>query len=138
MLVFTVVTIIFLPLSTVASILGMNTSDVRDMDDGQWVFWATALPPLLLILGVCFAWIGDVRGIGRSLSGLFRSGRGGAVAMPPAEMVMAGGRVGGESGRARTYGLGHGDLPGSSRPVLRQYSGAPPMMVNSRIRSCRW
>lgn len=34
-LVFTVVTIIFLPLSFVTSYLGMNTSDIRDMDNKQ-------------------------------------------------------------------------------------------------------
>lgn len=33
--VFTIVTIIFLPISTVSSIFGMNTSDVRDMEQSQ-------------------------------------------------------------------------------------------------------
>ena len=42
-LVFTIVTIIFLPMSFVSSFFGMNVSDVRDMVYGQWVFWATGL-----------------------------------------------------------------------------------------------
>ena len=38
--IFTVVTVVFLPLSFVTSYLGMNTSDIRDMEQGQWLFWA--------------------------------------------------------------------------------------------------
>ena len=41
---FTIVTVIFLPLSTVAGILGMNTNDIRNMEQGQWLFWAVAAP----------------------------------------------------------------------------------------------
>lgn len=53
--VFTVVTIIFLPISTVSGILGMNTADVRNMDNGQWVFWAAAIPlTTLVVLGSLF------------------------------------------------------------------------------------
>jgi uncharacterized membrane protein len=40
--VFTIITVIFLPLSFVASVFGMNTSDVRNMALTQWVFWASA------------------------------------------------------------------------------------------------
>ncbi|KAF2439176.1 hypothetical protein P171DRAFT_476960 [Karstenula rhodostoma CBS 690.94] len=43
-LVFTIVTVIFLPLSFVTSYLGMNTSDIRDMENKQSLFWETALP----------------------------------------------------------------------------------------------
>lgn len=43
-LIFTLVTIIFLPLSFVASVFGMNTSDIRDMNSDQTLFWAIALP----------------------------------------------------------------------------------------------
>jgi hypothetical protein len=38
-LVFTIVTIIFLPLSFVSSFFGMNTIDIREMTQGQGVFW---------------------------------------------------------------------------------------------------
>jgi len=43
-LIFTAVTVIFLPLSFIASVLGMNTNDVRNMDLSQWVYWVTAIP----------------------------------------------------------------------------------------------
>ena len=53
---FTIVTIIFLPISTVATILGMNTRDVRNMEKTQWVFWAAALPvTAVVIVGSLFA-----------------------------------------------------------------------------------
>ena len=42
-IVFTVVTIIFLPLNFVSSFFGMNFSDIRDMNQTQWLFWAVAL-----------------------------------------------------------------------------------------------
>lgn len=41
-LVFTIVTIIFLPLSFVASYLGMNTYDIRNMTQNQSLFWIVA------------------------------------------------------------------------------------------------
>jgi hypothetical protein len=40
--VFTIITVIFLPLSFVASVFGMNTADIRDMALTQWVFWVSA------------------------------------------------------------------------------------------------
>ena len=43
-MIFTTVTVIFLPLSVVASVFGMNTADMRNMESGQWAFWAAALP----------------------------------------------------------------------------------------------
>lgn len=43
-MVFTVVTIIFLPLSFVTSFFGMNTIDIRDMSSSQSLFWAVAIP----------------------------------------------------------------------------------------------
>src|SRR5438046_5032891 len=49
---FTIVTIIFLPISTVASVLGMNTRDIRNMDKPQWVFWAAAIPLTTLVIVV--------------------------------------------------------------------------------------
>lgn len=41
-LVFTIVTIVFLPLSFVASYLGMNTYDIRNMTKSQSLFWIVA------------------------------------------------------------------------------------------------
>ena len=43
-LVFTIVTIVFLPLSFVTSLLGMNTVDIRNSDSSQALFWAISLP----------------------------------------------------------------------------------------------
>tara|TARA_R110002003_G_scaffold388_7_gene19343 strand:- start:708 stop:1955 length:1248 start_codon:yes stop_codon:yes gene_type:complete len=50
-MVFTVVTIIFLPLSFVTSYFGMNTTDIRDMGSGQSLFWAVALPLTAVTMG---------------------------------------------------------------------------------------
>lgn len=41
-LVFTIVTIIFLPLSFISSFFGMNFSDIRDMESTQRLFWLVA------------------------------------------------------------------------------------------------
>ncbi|KAL8685314.1 MAG: hypothetical protein Q9218_007844, partial [Villophora microphyllina] len=51
-LVFTLVTIIFLPLSFVSSFFGMNTSDIRSMATPQWAFWASAIPLTAIVVGV--------------------------------------------------------------------------------------
>lgn len=64
-LVFTVVTIIFLPLSFVTSYLGMNTSDIRDMDSKQALFWEIAIPLTAVTMGsmLFIAYNGeDIRG----------------------------------------------------------------------------
>ncbi len=50
--IFTLVTIIFLPLSFVASVFGMNTSDVRNMNTDQSLFWAIALPVTAMVGGL--------------------------------------------------------------------------------------
>ena len=42
-LVFTVVTIIFLPLNFVSSFFGMNFADIRSTTRTQWLFWPVAL-----------------------------------------------------------------------------------------------
>lgn len=41
-LVFTIVTLIFLPLSFISSFFGMNFSDIRDMEQTQRMFWIVA------------------------------------------------------------------------------------------------
>ena len=51
-IVFTIVTIIFLPLSWATSYLGMNTTDIRDLEKGQWLFWAIALPVTSIVIGL--------------------------------------------------------------------------------------
>jgi protein-S-isoprenylcysteine O-methyltransferase Ste14 len=57
--IFTTVTVIFLPLSFVTSYMGMNTKDIRDLDQGQWLFWAVAGPlsvAVLLLLWLIVGW----------------------------------------------------------------------------------
>ncbi|KAF5962323.1 Mg2+ transporter protein CorA-like/zinc transport protein ZntB [Fusarium bulbicola] len=48
--VFTFVTVVFLPLSFATSYMGMNTSDIRDMKQGQWIFWAVGGVLTVLVL----------------------------------------------------------------------------------------
>ncbi|KAM7205990.1 hypothetical protein V8F33_000820 [Rhypophila sp. PSN 637] len=64
--VFTIVTVIFLPLSFVATYLGMNTNDIRDMDQGQWTFWVIGGP--LAVVVVLGGWLVASRGPGWSNS----------------------------------------------------------------------
>jgi hypothetical protein len=49
--VFTLVTIVFLPLSFISSVFGMNTADIRNMNSSQGLFWTIAIPVTALIGG---------------------------------------------------------------------------------------
>jgi ABC-type cobalamin transport system permease subunit len=51
--VFTAVTVVFLPLSFIAGLLGMNTVDIRNEKESQWLFWAVALPFTSTVLMIC-------------------------------------------------------------------------------------
>ncbi|KAF7542504.1 hypothetical protein G7Z17_g11507 [Cylindrodendrum hubeiense] len=62
---FTLVTIVFLPISTVSSIFGMNTTDVRDMESSQWLYWAVALPVTLVVIVAGLWWMGELGNIAR-------------------------------------------------------------------------
>jgi hypothetical protein len=33
--------------------MSMNTTDIRQMQQGQWLFWAIAIPSTILVLVVC-------------------------------------------------------------------------------------
>lgn len=57
---FTMVTIIFLPLGTVSSIFGMNTADIANMETGQWIYWATAIPTTLIVIIAGLWWMGEL------------------------------------------------------------------------------
>ncbi|KAJ5443385.1 Mg2+ transporter protein CorA-like/Zinc transport protein ZntB [Penicillium cf. griseofulvum] len=48
--IFTVVTVIFLPLSFVTSYLGMNSVDIRDGTFNQSLFWIVALPSAAVLI----------------------------------------------------------------------------------------
>lgn len=56
-------TIIFLPLSAVSSIFGMNTADIRDMDLGQWAYWAAALPVTAAVIFLGLLFTGELRAL---------------------------------------------------------------------------
>ncbi|KAL7957117.1 hypothetical protein V8C34DRAFT_286828 [Trichoderma compactum] len=57
---FTLVTIIFLPLSAISSIFGMNTNDIRNMDFDQWLYWAVALPVTVIIIIAGLWWMDEL------------------------------------------------------------------------------
>ncbi|KAH9838902.1 putative mg2+ transporter protein [Teratosphaeria destructans] len=76
-LTFTVVTTIFLPLSFLTGFFGMNTSDIRNMRQGQATFWAVAVPFTLVVAsailflafkgGDLLERVGGIGGIGASI-----------------------------------------------------------------------
>ena len=68
---FTIVTIIFLPLSFVSGFLGMNTYDMRNMSQKQWVFWAAAIPLTLVIVIISLLWAGELKNAWNALAKLF-------------------------------------------------------------------
>ncbi|KAF2458782.1 hypothetical protein BDY21DRAFT_341310 [Lineolata rhizophorae] len=51
-LVFTIVTIVFLPLSFVASFFGMNVTDIRDMKQDQRVFWVVSCSVTVVVVSL--------------------------------------------------------------------------------------
>ncbi|KAJ3579507.1 hypothetical protein NPX13_g1054 [Xylaria arbuscula] len=57
---FTIVTVIFLPLSAISSIFGMNTSDIRNLEQGQWLYWATAVPITIGVILIGLWWMGEL------------------------------------------------------------------------------
>lgn len=65
---FTIVTVIFLPLSSVASIFGINTKDVRDTDLGQWAYWAAAVPVTAAVVFFGLLWTGELGNVLRWVS----------------------------------------------------------------------
>ncbi|KHN95339.1 Mg2+ transporter protein, CorA-like/Zinc transport protein ZntB [Metarhizium album ARSEF 1941] len=66
---FTIVTVVFLPLSAISSIFGMNTNDIRDMNSGQWLYWAVAIPVTLLIIVIGLWWMGELGNVVKWPSG---------------------------------------------------------------------
>jgi hypothetical protein len=41
--------------------MGMNTSDIRVMETGQWVFWAVAIPLTATVITLCLFCTGRAR-----------------------------------------------------------------------------
>jgi hypothetical protein len=73
------VTVVFLPLSAVASIFGMNTADVRDMEFSQWLFWVTAVPVTIGVILLGLWWMGELGNTFSWLPGVGRRNKGYAV-----------------------------------------------------------
>lgn len=51
---------------------GMNTTDVRNMELTQWVFWAVALPLAVVIIVLCLIWAGELENVWRGFSNLWK------------------------------------------------------------------
>ncbi|KAI3392158.1 hypothetical protein diail_6105, partial [Diaporthe ilicicola] len=79
---FTIVTVIFLPLSSVASIFGINTNDVRNTDLNQWVYWATAVPVTAAVIFFGLLWTGELGNILRWISSFGPQVKGGYQRIP--------------------------------------------------------
>lgn len=56
LMIFTIVTLIFLPLNFVAAFFGMNTADIRDMEQTQALFWAVAVAVTVGVVGGSVGW----------------------------------------------------------------------------------
>ncbi|KAL1840531.1 hypothetical protein VTJ49DRAFT_352 [Mycothermus thermophilus] len=54
--VFTVVTVLFVPMTFVSGFFGMNTIDIRDIDANQTLYWIIAIPVTLMTLFAAFAY----------------------------------------------------------------------------------
>ena len=72
-------TVIFLPLSAVSSIFGMNTVDIRDMELGQWAYWATAVPVTIAVIFLGLLFTGELRNLALWALGLGKDGATGAA-----------------------------------------------------------
>ncbi|KAM0196791.1 hypothetical protein ACHAPI_005672 [Fusarium lateritium] len=82
---FTLVTIVFLPISTVSSIFGMNTTDVRDMNYSQWLYWVVAIPLTIVVILIGLWFMGELGNLTQWLFGRFGkgvSGYGGPTVVP--------------------------------------------------------
>lgn len=66
---FTAISYIFLPLSAIAGIFGMNTSDVRDMEYRQWLYWTIAIPVTILVIIGGLWWMNELGNVWRWLTG---------------------------------------------------------------------
>jgi len=66
-----VFTIVFLSMSLVASVFGMNAKDIREMERGQWAFWVAALAITVVVLGLSLAVASLSEGIVKAVKGRF-------------------------------------------------------------------
>jgi Mg2+ and Co2+ transporter CorA len=73
--VFTIVTLLFLPLSFVSSFMGMNTTDVRDTEFDQRVFWWTGIPVTVVVVALAMLYAYHGEGIASWFVDLFQRKR---------------------------------------------------------------
>lgn len=59
-LAFTTVTVLFLPVTLLASVFGMNSNDIRNMEQGQWLFWVIAAPLCVFGMAIWLAYLGSL------------------------------------------------------------------------------
>ncbi|KAM0509524.1 hypothetical protein ACHAP6_005195 [Verticillium nonalfalfae] len=120
--IFTLVTIIFLPLSAVSSIFGMNTSDVRDMESGMWTYWAVAIPVTLLVILLGLWWLGELGALAAWVTCKLRGQRGLSDEIPPPPYP----------GHQLSSMTVPEELPGRTRNVYRErYYRPPPPVIES-------
>jgi hypothetical protein len=53
----------------------MNTSDIRNLNDGQWVFWATSIPFSAAGLLLWLAYLGTLQNWWKAVSGMFKKSK---------------------------------------------------------------
>ncbi|KAG7134955.1 hypothetical protein HYQ45_007146 [Verticillium longisporum] len=120
--IFTLVTIIFLPLSAVSSIFGMNTSDVRDMESGMWTYWAVAIPVTLLVILLGLWWLGELGALAAWVACKLRGQRGLSDEIPPPPYP----------GHQLSSMTAPEEFPGRTRNVYRErYYRPPPPVIES-------
>jgi len=117
---FTIVTIIFLPLSFVAGLLGMNTQDIRNLQAKQWLFWAIGVPLTAIVIVVALIWAGEFGNAWRAITKLFSgsSNLGKAKRHRPMQMEQP--------------ALVPGVNPFAPTPVADEYGYAAPGIRNRR------
>ncbi|GAB1318623.1 hypothetical protein MFIFM68171_08833 [Madurella fahalii] len=54
--VFTIVTVLFLPMTFVSGFFGMNTVDIRDIGATQSLYWTIAVPVTIVVLAIALAY----------------------------------------------------------------------------------
>lgn len=60
---FTAISYLFLPLSAIAGIFGMNTADVRDMKYRQWLYWTVSIPVTAFVIFAGLWWTGELKNV---------------------------------------------------------------------------
>ncbi|KAJ5727085.1 hypothetical protein N7493_004905 [Penicillium malachiteum] len=71
-LIFTIVTVVFTPLSFVTSYLGMNTIDIRNMNNSQTLFWAVSIPLTMVIISIVLFVALQAERVRDAFEGLFK------------------------------------------------------------------